>query len=107
MAVAAMTASADVLQDEPSSASPPASHGDDPSADRPRRAGPLPSDLGLPDVVDLPADRAPAGPVPEDDDDEDDDVSSAPSVDELYERVRGRLRHELIVDRERAALLAD
>jgi hypothetical protein len=61
-----------------------------------------------------PADGGAAGeraPVPDDDpdddpydDDEEDQIASAAAV---YEQVRERLRHELLVERERAALLAD
>ena len=58
-----------------------------PTMRRPRRRGPL--------------------EVPVDDADDLDDDDPTPSADEIYEQVRTRLRHELMVDRERAALLVD
>ena len=75
---------------------------------RGRRSRLLPSDLGLPGPVDDAA-AAPArvAEVPADDADDLDDDDPTPSADEIYEQVRTRLRHELMVDRERAALLVD
>ena len=72
-----------------------------------QRVGLLPSDLGLPGPAHEtpPAPARAADPVDDDADDLDDDP--APTPDELYEQVRSRLRQELMVDRERAALLAD
>ncbi len=72
------------------------------------RAGLVPVDLGLPTDTGPTAVARPASPDAAGGD-EDDDVERpvSPSVDELYEQVRTRLRHELLVDRERAAMLAD
>ena len=72
------------------------------------RARLRPSDLGLPGLDDE-APAAPpraADPVVDDADDLDDHEPTR-SADEIYEQVRARLRHELMVDRERAALLVD
>ena len=71
------------------------------------RARLLPSDLGLPGLGEetTPVPTRATDPVVDDADDLDDDPT--PSADEIYEQVRARLRQELMVDRERAALLVD
>lgn len=69
-------------------------------------AGLVPADLGLP--TDTGPSAAPGPSATQETDDHDDlDQPVGASVEELYEQVRTRLRHELLIDRERAAMLAD
>jgi hypothetical protein len=88
----APTASRSALDTENESPSPPA-------------FGPTPPS-GPPGVVATPVDPDPDGDD-EPDADEPDDAPPDLDADALYDRIRDRLRHDLLIDRERAALLTD
>ena len=75
---------------------------------RPARNGAAASPIIDQPVADEAADSPPAGPGQQP---ASDGAQQAPDPDEmasqLYDRIRGRLRAELLIDRERAALLSD